>query len=60
MTGDQFQKHIEEDTPYSQRQLAERWGVSHTTIQRVCDKEEVRGLYADAIRQVANVKTLEV
>ena len=51
MPGEQFQKRIEE-SGYSQRQLAERWGVSHTTIQRVCQAQEVRGLYADAIRQV--------
>jgi len=51
MTGDEFQEKVE-DSGYSQRQLAERWGVSHTTIQRVCQAQEVRGLYADAIRQV--------
>jgi IS30 family transposase len=51
MTGQQFQKCIEQ-SGYSQRQLAERWGVSHTTIQRECRREEVRGLYRDAIRQV--------
>jgi len=50
MTGDEFQQKLEE-TGYSQRQLAERWSVSHTTIQRVCQAQEVRGLYADAIRQ---------
>jgi transposase len=51
MTGKEFQEKLKE-TGYSQRQLAERWGVSHTTIQRVCQAQEVRGLYADAIRQV--------
>ena len=51
MTGQQFQKCIEQ-SGYSQRQLAKRWGVSHTTIQRECRREEVRGLYRDAIRQV--------
>lgn len=51
MTGTEFQQIIEEG-PYSQRQLADRWGVSHTTIQRECRREEVRGLYRDAIRQV--------
>jgi transposase len=51
MTGDEFQQKVE-DSGYSQRHLAERWGVSHTTIQRVCQAQEVRGLYADAIRQV--------
>lgn len=51
MTGQQFQKRIEESA-YSQRQLAECWGVSHTTIQRECRREEVRGLYRDAILRV--------
>lgn len=51
MTGAEFQEKLEE-TGYSQRQIADRWGVSHTTIQRVCQAQEVRGLYADAIRQV--------
>ena len=43
MTGEQFQKRIEE-SGYSQRQLAESWGVSHTTNQRVCQAQEGRGL----------------
>jgi len=51
MTGQQFQEYIS-DSGYSQRELAERWGVSHTTIQRECRREKVRGLYRDAIRQV--------
>jgi IS30 family transposase len=51
MTGDEFQQKVE-DSGYSQRQLAERWGVSHTTIQRECRRDEVRGLYRDAIWQV--------
>jgi transcriptional regulator with XRE-family HTH domain len=56
MTGDEFQQKLEE-AGYSQRQLAERWGVSHTTIQRVRQAQEVRGLYADAIRHVLKRKS---
>jgi len=51
MTGQQFREAIDR-SEYSQRELAKRWGVSHTTIQRECNRDEVRGLYADAIRQV--------
>jgi len=58
MTGQQFQKRIE-GSGYSQRQLAERWGVSHTTIQRECRRDEVRGLYRDAIRQVRREEVQE-
>jgi hypothetical protein len=48
MTGTEFQERIEA-SEYSQREIADRWGVSHTTIQRECDRDEVRGLYRDAI-----------
>jgi len=51
MTGQQFREAIDR-SEYSQRELAKRWGVSHTTIQRECNRDAVRGLYADAIRQV--------
>lgn len=53
MTGHEFQQIIDR-SEYSQRQLAERWGVSHTTIQRECRRSEVRGLYRDAIREVCS------
>jgi IS30 family transposase len=59
MTGDEFQALIE-GSEYSQRQLAERWGVSHTTIQRECAREKVRGLYRDAIRQVTRLSGKQV
>lgn len=48
MTGDEFRECIEA-SEYSQRRLADRWDVSHTTIQRECARETVRGLYRDAI-----------
>jgi IS30 family transposase len=51
MTGTEFRERIEA-SEYSQRELAKRWGVSHTTIQRECDRDEVRGLYRDAIKQI--------
>jgi len=58
MTGKQFQKRIEE-SGYSQRQLAKRWGVAHTTVNDECQKDEVRGLYRDAIRQVRREEVQE-
>jgi IS30 family transposase len=51
MTGSEFRKRIEA-SEYSQRELARRWNVSHTTIQRECEREKVRGLYRDAILRV--------
>lgn len=51
MTGEEFQDRIQQ-SEYSQRELAKRWGVSHTTIQRECARDEVRGLYRDAILRV--------
>lgn len=51
MTGQQFRDRIQR-SGYSQRELADRWGVSHTTIQRECAREQVRGLYRDAILHV--------
>jgi len=51
MTGDQFRNHIER-TGLSRRQLAKRWGVAHTTVNDECKKDEVRGLYRDAILRV--------
>jgi len=51
MTGAEFQNTIER-TGLSRRQLAERWGVAHTTVNDECKKDEVRGLYRDAILRV--------
>jgi len=51
MTGTEFQDCIER-TGFSRRQLAERWGVSHTTVNDETRKDEVRGLYRDAIMRV--------
>lgn len=53
MTSDQFRNHIER-TGLSRRQLAKRWGVAHTTVNDECKKDEVRGLYRDAILRVLN------
>jgi IS30 family transposase len=58
MTGDEFRKQIE-DAGVSRRQLAKRWGVAHTTVNDECKKDEVRGLYRDAIRQVRREKVQE-
>ena len=51
MTGTEFRDAIER-TGLSRRQLAERWGVSHTTVNDETRKDEVRGLYRDAILRV--------
>jgi len=51
MTGDQFREHLER-TGLSRRQLAKRWGVAHTTVNDECKKDDVRGLYRDAILRV--------
>jgi len=51
MTGTEFQSIIER-TSLSRRQLAKRWGVAHTTVNDECKKDEVRGLYRDAILRV--------
>jgi len=51
MTGTEFQKRILK-SEYSQRELARRWDVSHTTIQRECGRDEVRGHFRDAILRV--------
>jgi len=53
MTGTEFQDCIER-TGLSRRRLAERWGVSHTTVNDETRKDEVRGLYRDAILRVLN------
>jgi len=58
MTGNQFRDHIER-TGLSRRQLAKRWGVAHTTVNDECQKDEVRGLYRDAIRQVRREEVQE-
>jgi len=51
MTGDQFRNRIER-TGLSPHDLSDRWGVSHTVIYDECKKDEVRGLYRDAILRV--------
>jgi transposase len=51
MTGTEFRDAIER-TGLSRRQMAERWGVSHTTVNDETRKDEVRGLYRDAILRV--------
>lgn len=53
MTGTEFRKRIKR-TGLSRRQLAKRWGVAHTTVNDECKKDEVRGLYRDAILRVLN------
>ena len=58
MSGDQFRDAIER-AGLSRRQLAERWGVSHTTVNDECQKREVRGLYRDAILQVLQEESTE-
>jgi len=51
MTGTEFEEKIER-SGFSRRLLAQRWGVSHTTVNEETRKEEVRGLYRDAILRV--------
>jgi len=51
MTGTEFQSIIER-TGHSVRSLADRWGVGRSTISRECQRDEVRGLYRDAILRV--------
>lgn len=49
MTGDTL-RQIREDLGYSIRDLAYRWGVGKSTLQREEEKDEIRTLYADAAR----------
>jgi len=58
MTGTEFRDAIER-TGLSRRQLAKRWGVSHTTVNDECQKDDVRGLYRDAILQVLQEENTE-
>lgn len=48
MTGDRFRR-LREELGFTLRELAERWGVHNRTINREEQKDEVRGLYRDAI-----------
>lgn len=49
MTGSEFKKLID-DAGYSMYTLADRWDVGKSTLYDEAQKDEVRGLYADAVR----------
>jgi|APHM01.1.fsa_nt_gi hypothetical protein len=56
MTGDEFKKLRQKLG--SLRDVAEAWGITKSTLQREEQKEEVRRLYAAAIRwEVQNPET---
>lgn len=54
MTGYQLQR-LRKKMDLSLRELAERWGVGKSTLQREEEKKEVRGIYADAISHLNQI-----
>jgi len=56
MSGSEF-RQIMQNCGHTVRSLADRWGVSKSTVARECDRDEVRGLYRDAILLVAGSGT---
>jgi hypothetical protein len=59
MTGDEFQK-LRKRTGHTLRSLQDRWGVDYRTVHAEEQKDEVRGLYADALIRVAQAEDVEI
>jgi len=59
MTGTEFQK-LRKRTGHTLRSLAERWGINFRTVHAEEKKNEVRGLYADALIRVAQAEDAEI
>jgi len=56
MTGDEMTHIRKEVLGLTLIELAERWDIGKSTIQKEEKKDRVRGLYEDAIRFAANEK----
>jgi len=60
MTGTEFRRHRERTLGLSYRKLADRWGISHGTIQNEEKRDQVRGVYEAAMRwEIRQVEAAE-